>query len=638
MANDIFNPTITQVGSVVTPTEGVVPQDNLGLFTELANVAVEATKTFTGQSELEDLNKTFSKISQARAQGGKSSTLQAKARAALDQAKANAPWIADKADSLFKTTFGGGSGGGVFEKSPQEKAEEAYAQQVKQTSLQLNISETEAQKRIAFTKNAEHAAEVAKQQKQAREYNGELVFANTATQINKQSLDFQDAIRRGMEQNGGALSQDSKRSLIMMVDQTAAKMLAELNSNVRDDATGHLLVGKKELEDTQSKVDAWVKNTKEMINDQAMLKVIQDANAEQNAEIQLLANEKFKTLKVINAAGGQAAVDTYLKVAQRPEGPAKQLLINSNPVVQSMFAVEGSFSEAGASGVDKVFLPEAGDNPTMNEAEALATGTLLADPANAKITQTVVEQAASNPQAAQAVNSMVAKNPDSAVIAVTDKYKAWRANNAEKGKKFEENVLGGLKRSFLATYVADNEKLPDSFYIGPAKDDDKPKSRTSRKSRAPKPNTVHGEGITKESTAALRNMLSIFSFNKDALEDVRAKSGVADLTPQEAVPYFVLGQLPERAIQAHEDAQTVEQPDSTVDLNERGEEFVKKAIDLGWTADDVTVFINRMGFSENAQTEVLRKKLSKAVDMKRKEMEEDPKKKVSEEEGGKVKR
>ena len=102
-------------------------------------------------------DKKFDKIAQARKQGGNSSALQAKARAALDEAKANTPWMAGKADEIFRSTFGGG-GSGTFAKTAEEKAQEAYTQRVTEHALTLGVSNEEAAKRIAMAENAEQSA------------------------------------------------------------------------------------------------------------------------------------------------------------------------------------------------------------------------------------------------------------------------------------------------------------------------------------------------------------------------------------------------------------------------------------------------------------------------------------------------
>lgn len=125
MANNIFNPDIGQVNSAVTPQGAVDRSGMVNVFAEVAQKATEATFAYTGQKELEGLKSKFDKLAQARKQGVSSSVLQAKARGLLDEAKANSPWVAAEADKIFKTTFGGTA----FEKTPQEKAQEAYAQE-----------------------------------------------------------------------------------------------------------------------------------------------------------------------------------------------------------------------------------------------------------------------------------------------------------------------------------------------------------------------------------------------------------------------------------------------------------------------------------------------------------------------------
>lgn len=542
--SNLFSPELGTVNSQVTPQAPVDKSANVQLFSDVLNVATEASFAYAGGKELDNLKKKFGNIAQARAQGGKSGILQAKARAALDEAKANSPWIASKADSLFQSTFGGGGGSGSFAKTPQEKAEESYQAAVTEKALRLNVSNEEAAKRIAMEDNAATAKVLADSQKDVREYNGELVFANTQVQVNNNTVKLMDAAKRAMTNGGGTLSLDDKRSLDFTIDNTVSQLKSDLASQVRDPNTGHLLIGKAEYDESLSEIEEWAKTSKQMVGDNSYLTVIQDVNTASQAEVQVTALKQYPTLKSLNAAGGQSAVQAYVDVLNRPEGTSKQLLIQSNPILKQAFKQQGSFNQAAMTGVDKLVVPNS-DAFNLTENEAYAVGTVLNDPRNAKLTETVLENVASDLAGGfVAFTKMFSKNPDSAAIVWSDRYKAWSQGNADKAEKINGGVLDGLKKGFLSTYAADNSSLPTDFSIGNAP---APTSKlASSKQRAPNPNTITGQGVTKESAAFLRNMLATYTYNPKELEKARSDSGVPDLTPQEAVPYFVLGKIPER--------------------------------------------------------------------------------------------
>jgi len=286
---------------------------------------------------------------------------------------------------------------------------------------------------------------------------------------------------------------------------------------------GHLLIGKAEYDESLKEIEDWAQTSKSLVGDNSYLQVIQDVNTANQAEVQVLAAKQYPTLNILNAAGGQSAVQTYIDAAMRPEGAAKQLLINSNPFVRDMFKQQGSFNQSAMTGIDKLVVPQA-EFSRIGENEALAAGTVLNDPRNAKLAEVVVEKAATEPQAAQGLEQIVQKNPDSAAIVWSDRYKAWLQANEHKAKKVNDTVLGGLKKGFLSTYAADNNALPSDFSIGMA---ERPTNRlASSKQRAPRPNTITGEGITKESAVFLRNILAVYSRNPKELEKVRKESGV----------------------------------------------------------------------------------------------------------------
>lgn len=542
--SNLFSPELGTVNSQVTPQAPVDKSANVQLFSDVLNVATEASFAYAGGKELDNLKKKFGNIAQARAQGGKSGILQAKARAALDEAKANSPWIASKADSLFQSTFGGGGGSGSFAKTPQEKAEESYQAAVTEKALRLNVSNEEAAKRIAMEDNATTAKVLADSQKDVREYNGELVFANTQVQVNNNSVKLMDAAKRAMTNGGGTLSLDDKRSLDFTIDNTVAQLKSDLASQVRDPNTGHLLIGKAEYDAALSEIEDWSKTSKQMVGDNSFLTVMQQVNEGNRAELQVMAAKQFRTIQLLNEAGGQAFVSPYIEALSRDEGTAKQLLIKANPLISDYFKQTGSFQQSAMTGLDKLLVPS--DTAfDMGENEAYAVGTTLNDPRNAKLTQAVLENVASDLAGGFiAFTKMFSKNPDSAAIVWSDRYKAWSQGNTDKAEKINGGVLDGLKKGFLSTYAADNSSLPTDFSIGNAP---APTSKlASSKQRAPNPNTITGQGVTKESAAFLRNMLATYTYNPKELEKARSDSGVPDLTPQEAVPYFVLGKIPER--------------------------------------------------------------------------------------------
>ena len=622
MAGNLFSPELGTVNSSVTPAAPVNKSANVQLFADVLNVATEASFAYAGQQELDSLKKKFSNIAQARKIGKeKASTLQYKARAALDEAKANSPWIAKKADSLFQTSFGGGSGG-VFEKTPQEKAEEAYQADVSEKAIRLGVSNEEAAKRIAMEENAASAKVLADSQKDVREYNGELVFSNTQVQVNNKSVQLMDAAKRAMKNGGGTISLDDKRSLEFTIDATVAQLKGELASQVRDPNSGHLLIGKTEYDDSLTEIEEWATTSKQLIGDNSYLKVMQEVNSSDQAEIQALATKDYRLIKVLNEAGGQAAVQDFINAVNRPEGASKQLLINSNPILKQAFKQQGSFNQAAKTSLDKVMVPsDTAFNLVENEAYAL--GTVLNDPRNSKVAQTVVEKAATEPQAQKVVEQMVQKNPDSAAIVWSDRYKAWAQANEGKAKRVNETALSGLKKGFLSTYAADNQALPTDFSIGSAP---APTSKlASSKQRAPKPNTITGDGMTAESAAFLRNMLAVYSFNPKELEKVRSESGVSDMTPQEAVPFFVLGKLPERlssnnsdkpdpqtkpevdgftgaSVTTDEEASASGEPDAPAPVGPAMKRFISKAKELNWSEGDVDSFVKDLGLADNAQT------------------------------------
>lgn len=541
---DVFQPQVAQINSAVTPKQGVADTSAVELFSDVAQAATSAAFSFTGQRELTDLSNKFSRVVQAREAGGSSSALQVKARADLDAAKASSPWIAKQADKLFADTFGGST----FEDTPQEKARKKHLQRVEETRLALGLStEEEAQKRISLDENAKSAKVQADAQKDVRQYNGEVVFSNTQAQLNNNSIKFMDAMNRTMTLSGGTLSNDAVRDLNLTVDQTSLQLKQQLNSQTRDPNTGHLLIDKAGYDANLKEIEDWVTNTKAMVGDSAYMKVIQDLNTEQSAEINFVATAKYRTLKELDAAGGQAAVGAYIVAAQRPEGAAKQLLIGANPIAKDMFKQKGSFNQASSDGLDKIVVSTP-STAIMSEPEALATGTVLNDPANSKLVDTTVDKVATEPSSVEPYKSMIKKNPDSSAIMWSERFKAWKTQNPAKAETVLGHSMDALKNSFLSSYVSDTGKLPRDFTISDVVETETRQTkggskqvRSSKRGRF-KRNVVKGEGITEETGKILSNMLSVLTNNPDYAKQVANELNLVDeTTPQELVRAIVFG-------------------------------------------------------------------------------------------------
>lgn len=546
--SDIYQPQVAQVNSAVTPEQGVVDTSAVDLFVDVAKVATEATFSFTGQQELTDLKGKFDKITQARAAGGNSSALQIKARADLDAAKANTPWVSQQADELFRNTFGGGSGtGGIFKATPEEEVREKHAQLLEEVKLTRGLATVEeAQKRVSLNNNAKDAKIQADNQKEVREYNGELVLDNTKAQLTDQSVSFLDNVMRVMGDSGGSLDAAQVRSFGLAVDQEANRLRTELKGQSRDPKTGHLLLSTAQRNAADDEIDSWVSNTKAMLSDNSTVKVIDSLNLERSAEIQNLAVKEFPFVAYLKSVGGDPLVQSFFDIAKRPEGAAKELLIKSNPIFEKMFAQKGSFNQASLEGSKKVFTPVP-DASIMSEAEAAALGTQLNDPANNKLMEGVVEQVGSNPDATKPYESMIQKNPDSAAMLWGNRFKAWSRVNNAKAEVVMDTTVSGLKKSFLSAYVSETGRFPEDFelLIGAPLGEGKITSGVPI-------NKVRGSGFTRENSNALMQMYKVFRENSGYLKKVSAEAG-EDLTPEQAVRYTVMGNVPTQDVEFKSD-------------------------------------------------------------------------------------
>jgi len=541
---DVFQPQVAQINSSVTPQEAVVDTSAVDLFADVARVASEATFGFAGQQELSDLRSKFGKITQMRASGAKSSAmLQVDARAHLDAARANSPWIAQEADRLFRDTFGSGSSG-TFKLSPQEEAREKHAGLLEETRLKLGLGSTEeAQKRVSLDENAKSAKIQADAQKNVREYNGELVFSNTQAQLTNNTIKFMDAMTISMDLGGGTISNDEVRSFNLTIDQQALVLKQELNSQTRDAKTGHLLIDKAGYDSNLKEIEDWVTDTRAMASDNAYLKTIQDLNTEQNAEINFIASSKYRSIKEIEATFGQSGVSEYLRIALMPEGTAKQLMHKRSKMAAAGFDQPGSYTQAVSTGSDKIILPTPGN--IMSQQEALALGNTLNDPANSKMLTIVADKVGSEPEAVAPFESMIQQDTDSSAMLWTEKLKNWSKTEPAKASVVVGAGVSALKKAFLATYVSDNGTLPSDFEVKIAQSPNLSSPAQSGLGSLSTPkNRVVGDGLDTTTAGMLVNMYKVISSHPAQLKEIQAAAGVPDLTAEQAVRFVVTGKTP----------------------------------------------------------------------------------------------
>lgn len=564
MTTNVFTPELPQLNSAVTPTQGV---DNVGavqLFSDIANTAMQATTSFIGQKELNSLGKKFDNIAQLRSQGGNATTLSARARTALAEMKAANPQYAQQADALFQTKFGGGSSG-VFAKTAEEKAKDAYVQEVTETALQLGLTQEEAAKRITLRKDAEDAKKLADQQKDLREYNGEVLYSSTQKTLNNVSISFMDSIGRALDANGGTLSTDNKRALIATTENQKLALVSQLNAQVRDPNNGHLLISKDLYDSNLEAIDKWAEDTKRIIGDNAYAKLVVEANTAKSAEVNLMASRKYELFKVLDNAGGQNLVQAYIQGAMRGEGAAKEYLKRIHPAMSDAFEAQGSFSQAADKGFDKLMLGSGRPTP-MTQNEAFAVGTILNDPANTKVTIAAVEEVSKGADKSKAFRDMIINNPDSARMMWTNTYKTWAQGNKDKAKRVGSAALTGLRSSFLGAYAKEAGDLnPDFNYVNPSNEEVANAAKVGRAGLLKSDKLrLTGKGLTPEIASIVNNARNVIESHPDVWEELNKKAGMA-LSLDLATRYALTDKLPE-----------IEEPQEPTKKTLEGEEPKKK--------------------------------------------------------------
>ena len=542
MSSNIFNPQVGTLNSAMTPEQGISQVQEVGLFADAAASAVSGGFEIAGNMELNELGRKFSDIAQARKSGKSRDLLMGKARNALNKVKADSPWVADQADQLFRQTFGGG-GGGVFEKTPAEKAQEKVAQEVHELAGRLGVAPEEAHKRIAFKAQAEQAAVRADMEKYNKEVNSGVITGALGKELNLTSVSLMTQIQTLSE--NGSLGLNEVQAIKMGIAQAKSKFIADLHERVRDPRSGHMLVTHEVYKDAMNSIDDWVKNSESLVEDNEYASLISKANTAKKAEISFIAANMYQEMSVAKEAGGQAAVEALIKLVDTPEGTYKEFIKKFNPVAADLYKQEGSFLESVGGGTSKLLLGET--KPiSLTQAESIAMGTIINDPKNKQTKKLIIERAGEDEASATRISEMTRDNPDSCKVAWDKEYTNWAKTNKEKGKKVSDAVLKGLRTSLLTSYAFANDSADIDFeFVSFSKEEQENLAKVGRAGLTKSnKNRLTGEGLSPEMGAVILNARKVIEANPEVWTSLNEKAGMA-LSLDLATRYAMTGKLPE---------------------------------------------------------------------------------------------
>jgi len=551
------------LATTITPQQGLAVEDTLTPF--VAGLAAEAgmegiaqhalgeqqsaledaqekRNTDLGDLRLKALNEKFDALSVGVSQGLPTAQANTRARAALAETKASVPWIADRADSSFKSFFGGSAGKG-FQDSPEEKAIKDYQENVMGVSASMGVSTKTAQTVIQTEAVNDHSEQQLRTELLSQQ-NNEGAFRNyTNTQQQNGTVTIQ-AVMESQMQEGNTLGPSGIQAVNATISNLAGKMRTALQKNAFDGEGKPLLT-----EDAMTKriegIDKWATDQKALIGDRSYQSLVKSMSETKDFELSIAGKDMFPVISIINEVGGQAHVQSYLTAIKDPRAVAT--LVAAQPQLAPFFDKEGRAKQvtaaalAHAGGQIGITDPDSAiqwAQGALTQGGAETSQRVLSDPRNVAVAETIYQQVSNdNPEiAAQAqdYHKKVGKiSPSETGRTLSgESFRAIYNKNPDEGFKVVASSVEGMSNNFKSAYLDSTGEIPDYVEIqSPEGDTGFFKATTS-----------DGSPIPEEARVTLSHTYNTLKSNPKYIEEYEKLLGIP-LSPADVMELSINGKV-----------------------------------------------------------------------------------------------
>lgn len=495
-----------------------------------------------GAMRLNALNDKFDALSVGMTQGLPTAQANARARAALAEAKASVPWIGKRADDSFKAFFGGSAGG--FEPSPLEKAAAAHQEKVAATAAALGVSLREANMVVQTEAQNAAATQVLEQRKLSQEGNEGAFRDFTNTTIQSSTVQAQTILKGHLAPGSNVLKPEAMASVNASISTLAANMRTKIREQAfKADGTPYLT--EDAIKARFDEVDVWEKQQKALVTDRSYLDLMNTIRDTGAAELAVASHEMFPVFKIADEAGGQVLVADMIKGMQDSRYVAT--LVARNPQLAKLFTEDGRVRQLTAAGLSKAFGKGEISSPDSNirwAAGGMANGgaeasqAFLADPLNAPTTEAAYAQVSSEKpeEAADAMGyhrESGSITPSETARSLNGKvFKNYLRKKPDEGFKVLSSSLEGMSQSFKSAFFTAAQEIPEYVNVSGLSFKDG-KTRTAFNI-----STEGGGTVPEEAKATIAHQYSVLVENPAYVQRFEELMGIP-LTPAEVVEIMV---------------------------------------------------------------------------------------------------
>lgn len=309
------------------------------------NISAMPTSDVNRAMAMESIDN-LAKLSRARKSGMGLDAAQDRARALYSRAVNANPLFAGEIRDAYKNYFGGGgTGSGIFDATPEEKATLQFREDVQMLSNELQIPSQDAADRIRLQREQEIRLKDIEATAAERNLNGDEFVGFTQVSL-RQGGEVLKADIAAQIVKTGPLTPEQKQVYLNQVQQLASQTQARSTELMRD-GSGKLQLGavdREGLAAAQAQVDNFVKNYTMYINDND-LQTIVNANKEiTNSKYRTALLESFGPLIAIREVVGNDASAYALQEMMNNKSFTQ--IAKDQPFLAGVFSSLGDFNNA----------------------------------------------------------------------------------------------------------------------------------------------------------------------------------------------------------------------------------------------------------------------------------------------------
>jgi hypothetical protein len=566
---EIVNPTASTPDPVLTGVQEVGKLVVTGV--ELFKAKKEKELGAEAQGELNELNRRFRTIMQARHSGGDRRDLMSSARMELLKFKASVPSLSKEADDLFRGAFGT-SGGILFQQTPEEKAFEEVTQRRKDLELSglsrkdaNELLALEAQNKIVTARVSRAKAEGTLTTNMVQE-----VLTGDSGVVTVDRLWFLD-ITKNIE----SVTPEQKSELLKELDRRKLRAIISVDKLGTDPVTGRSLL---DFPSRKSLIDQITKEYDDLalsINDFETLKILEEVSKELDARSKIESHKSMPTMVVIRQGGGDQVARWYAEALVNPSSAQLELLKESFP---ALFNTDSSYVKALTRGGEKLIKPEeavplesdekGSVSPEITDEEAVAVGdTMARNTKYADIASTLAENI-------PGLSKVTYSHPDSLAALRSQQYVIKAAKDPSKYKTSFEALVRGTVNRFIVDYRLKNNNNPTDIRVikTDPKDVDPMSYLQVRSPSQLEPKIfIEGTGLDGRIKKYVKEVYKTLSSNPSIIRQIEKDNGLPpeSLTPERLTTILVNGGSPAEVSAQLSTTETTQKP---VNIKESKEE------------------------------------------------------------------